>query len=157
MRQTHDALLASHKRPEYTVVWLECSALRSRVQRRSLSVQPITNHCTGSSNDLIAYQLANQLANQHLLQYSRFRDTGLFHDMFGCFTICLCYSPDLDECTGTTAHMGQATPALRYEPTFRFSETPALLVPKLKTASLLPVCVRPTRLVVCGGFGFLRP
>jgi hypothetical protein len=34
------------------------------------------------------------------------------------------------KCTGTTAHTGQATPAPRCEPTFRSSETPALLVPK---------------------------
>ena len=34
------------------------------------------------------------------------------------------------KCTGTTAHTGRATPASRCEPTFRSSETPALIVPK---------------------------
>jgi hypothetical protein len=46
------------------------------------------------------------------------------------------------KCTGTTAHVGQAAPASRCEPTFRSSETPALLVPKQRP---------------CGVSGRLRP
>ena len=46
------------------------------------------------------------------------------------------------QCTGTTAHMGQATPASRCEPTFRSSETPALLVPKQRPCVCRATSVR---------------
>jgi hypothetical protein len=50
--------------------------------------------------------------------------------------------------TRTTAHVGQAAPASRCEPTFRSSETPALLRPKtasLRSVGPTPVKVRDIR------------
>ena len=46
------------------------------------------------------------------------------------------------QCTGTTAHMGQATPASRCEPTFRSSETPALPVPEQRPCECRATSVR---------------
>ena len=50
----------------------------------------------------------------------------MFHDMFSSLFI----GPDLDgRSARVLPRMGQATPASRCEPTFRSSETPALLRP----------------------------